>query len=136
MLSRLAKGVAARIGAFLAVFALAAFIAPPIAVALVPTPTAVRCLVQTDSKADHDHSAAPAGVSYNSNVDHGKHSGDRPDHKSTCCGMFSVTALAPDSYSVVLRYWTGPAVSVFIEANFRGLAPEQPNRPPISRLSI
>jgi hypothetical protein len=48
--------------------------------------------------------------------------------------MFNVTALAPDSTPAILRQWTDPAVSMFNEANFHSLAPEQPNRPPISRL--
>jgi hypothetical protein len=135
MLNRLTKGVVARIGAFLAALALAGFVAPPIAVAFVPTPAAIHCLAETDHKAD-SHSAAQDRISHSRDVDHGKHSGDSPSHRTTCCGMFNVTVLAPDSAAAILRQWTDPAVSMFIEANFHTLAPEQPNRPPISRLSF
>jgi hypothetical protein len=133
MLNRLTKGVAARIGALLAALALAGFVAPPIAVAFVPTPAAIHCLAATDHKA---HSGAQDRVSHSGDVDHGKRSGDSPSHRTTCCGMFNVTALAPDSAPAILRQWTDPAVSMFIEADFHTLAPEQPNRPPISRLSL
>jgi hypothetical protein len=129
MLTRLTKGVAARIGAFLAAFALASFVAPPIAVAFVPNPTAAHCLVHPDDEADYN---APGGVSHRGDADHDRHSGNGPDHKSICCGMFGVTALVPDSTIEMIPYWTDP-FSMFIEANFHALAPEQPDRPPISR---
>jgi hypothetical protein len=135
MLNRLTKGVVARIGAFLAMLALAGFVAPPMAVAFVPTPAAIHCLTDTDHKAD-SHSAAHDPVSHHGDVDHEKRSGDSPIHRTTCCGMFNVTALAPDSTPALLRLWTDPAVSMFVEANFHSLAPEQPNRPPISRQSF
>ena len=129
MLTRFTKGVAARIGAFLAAFALASFVAPPIAVAFVPNPTAVHCLVHADDQTDY---SAPGGVAHRGDADHDRHSGNGPDHKSICCGMFGVTALVPDSTMEMIPYWTDP-FSMFIEANFHALAPEQPDRPPISR---
>ena len=76
MLSRLAKGIFARIGAFLATLALAGFVAPPIGVAFVPAPTAIHCLVQTEHKAPPDRSAVPTSASHSSHVDIAKHSGD------------------------------------------------------------
>ena len=129
MLTRLTKGVAARIGAFLAVLALASFVAPPIAVAFAPTQTAVHCLVHTNDQADY---SATGGVSHRGDAGHDRHSGNGPDHKSICCVMFRVTALAPDSTMSTMPYWTYP-FSMSIEADFHGLAPQQPNRPPISR---
>jgi len=46
--------------------------------------------------------------------------------------MFGVTALVPDSIMQMIPYWTDP-FSMFIEANFHALSPEQPERPPIYR---
>ena len=103
MLTRFTKEVAARIGAFLAAFALASFVAPPIAVAFVPNPSAVHCLVHADDQTDY---SAPGGVSHRGDADHDRHSGNGPDHKSICCGMFSVTALVPDSTMGMIPYWT------------------------------
>ena len=132
MLRWLTRGFAARMGAFLAALALAAFVAPPVAVAFAPTPAAIYCLTHVDHEADDNYGTVPAGVSHS--VHHVKHSGDKPAHKSNCCGMFSVSALAPEAAPAILRPWSDSAVSMFVEPDFQTRVPELPVRPPISRL--
>jgi hypothetical protein len=57
------------------------------------------------------------------------------DHKSTCCGLFCVTALAP-SVHVFEPVWSGSAVSSALETSFQGRIPDRLDRPPISLLSV
>jgi hypothetical protein len=136
MLVALTKGFRFRIAIAMAAAAVFAFVAPPIAVAFDPTEHAIYCLTHTDhaigpAYVDHtaDHKHASGGH------DHAKHSHQSDKHPSHCCGLFCVTALAPE----IRQEWNapilGPEPSSAIEPSFHSRSPELPYRPPISPLS-
>lgn len=133
MLRSLRQGIVAWIGTFLAALAVASFAAPTIAVAFAPTPEAIHCLAQPmhEDGPLHSHSAQSG---HEHDGDHGR-KGTKSGHETTCCGMFNMTALAAaDLAPLVLSYWGEPDISTLVEPGFYPHAPEQPTRPPNTRL--
>jgi len=135
MLRRLHKGIAARIGTVLAALAVTSFVAPPIAVAFAPTPAAIHCLTHIKHEAGHDH-AGSVQSGHTHDRDHADKPDKQADHKTICCGMFSITALAPDAGPAPLTYWRNRAVLTFVAPVIHPRAPDQPIRPPITRLPL
>jgi hypothetical protein len=113
-----------------------ALVAPPVAIAFAPADKAVHCLTHANHEASDDHAAAPSGHSHDAG-----HVGlaDMPkqaDHKSSCCGIFCVTAITPDTGPAISPLWSGVPVNFSSRPVFYGLFPQQPDRPPISRLPL
>ena len=134
MLAALTRGTLFKVAIWVAALAVFSFVAPPIAVAFSPSKTAAYCLTHVDHAFVHEHDQTDAvqpGVGHHD--DHAKHS--HGDHKSTCCGLFCVTALAPSVY-VFEPAWSGSAVSSALETSFQGRMPDRLDRPPISLLSV
>jgi hypothetical protein len=134
MLLALRRGVRFRAAAFFAALAMASFVVPPIAVAFAPPEAAAHCLAHAEHGLGHDRAGATRSGAFH-DVDHQSPSHEKGDHKSTCCGMFCSTALAPDAGLAIRPVWRDTAVSFIGVLDFYGRAPEQPDRPPISRLS-
>lgn len=135
MLLALTRGVRFRAAAFLAAVALVSFVAPALAVAFASPEAASGCLTHGDHAFGHaDASVVDVGSSHDMN--HQSPSHEKGDHKSACCGIFCSTALAPDSGTLVRLNWHDSTVSLAALPDFQGLTPEQPDRPPISRLSF
>ena len=135
MLRLLARGQFSHIGALLAAMAIGSFVAPPMAIALAPTPAAVHCVTHvnhhdshadTSSAAAHSHDKASKGNDANPE----QQSGGHPDQDPTCCEMFNVTGLNPSLAPGILTIWHQSDVSVIVHANFQSLTPDQPSRPP------
>lgn len=136
MLRSLRKGTAAWVGTFVAVLAVASFAGPLIAVAFAPTPEAIHCLTQIAPapQADHDHAGAVQG-GHSHDEDHGNKT-TKPDHETTCCGMFNVVALAATSGLAPLSFWRDQDSPTSVEPGFYPHSPEQPTRPPNTRLPL
>jgi hypothetical protein len=137
MLAALRRGVRFRIAFAMAAFAVFAFVAPAIAVAFAPAERAAHCLTHSDhaignehvdQAADHDHH--PGGL------DQAKHSHRGDKHPSQCCGLFCVTALAPEIRQLANPPLEGSQLSSLVVSSFHRRLPELPFRPPISLLSF
>jgi hypothetical protein len=129
MLRALRNGVFHRFSAILAAVAVVCFIAPPAAVAFGHGSAAAHCLTHADQVG---HGMAHAGDAHKQRG----HQAPGADHKSTCCGLFFLSALAADdvqSSDVALPHSAPfPAGA----AHFTGRAPERIDRPPIPPLSV
>ena len=135
MLVALTKGIRFRVAMAMAAFAVFAFVAPPIAVAIAPTEHAIYCLTHDDhaiGRVLHDHAT---GHHDPGDLDRVKHSKDGGKQASHCCGLFCVTALAPEIRQESNPPILNPEQSSGIEPSFHSRSPELPFRPPIARLS-
>ena len=137
MLAALRRGVRFRIAFAMATFAVFALVAPPMAVAFAPAERAAHCLTHNDhaigdERVDHaaDHEHHPG------DLDQAKHShqGDKPP--SQCCGLFCVTAIAPEIRQLANPPLEGSQLSSLVVRSFHRRLPELPFRPPISLLSF
>jgi hypothetical protein len=137
MLVTLRKGVRFRIAFAMATFAVFALVAPPMAVAFAPAERAAHCLTHNDAaigdeRVDHaaDHEHHPG------DLDQAKHSHQGDKHPSQCCGLFCVTALAPEIRQLANPRLEGSQLSSLVVPSFHRRLPELPFRPPISLLSF
>ena len=135
MLATLRRGVRFRVAFAMAAFAVCALVAPPVAVAFAPAERAVYCLTHSDHAmgpkyvdrtADHEHQSA----------DQSKHSHQGDKHPSQCCGLFCVTAIAPEIRQLASPPLEGSPLSSLLVASFHRRSPELPFRPPISPQSF
>ena len=129
MLLLLRRGTCFRVTAFAAALAVASLVAPHLALAFASPEAAAHCLVH----AELGHDEAGDG---GHDIDHHGTMHDKSDHKSTCCGMFCSTALASEAGAVTGLIWHDSIASPAAAPDFRSRSPEQPDRPPISRLSF
>lgn len=134
MLIALTRGVFFRLAIWLAGVAAFALVSPPIAIAFASADKAAHCLTNVDHEAGDDQGATPSGHSHD--ADQAGHSSKQADHKSTCCGIFCVTAIAPNTQLAILSVWSGVPVNSSPRPAFYGQFPQQPDRPPISRLPL
>jgi len=137
MLATLRRGVRFRIAFAMATFAVFALVAPPMAVAFAPAERAAHCLTHNDhaigqQRADHaaDHEHHPG------DLDQAKHSHQGDKHPSQCCGLFCVTAIAPEIRQLTNPPLEGSQLSSLVVPSFHRGAPELLFRPPISPLSF
>ncbi len=132
MMLALTRGIRFRLAAFLAALAAACFALPPLAVAFVSPDEAVHCLVHAGHGQD-ETSVAQSNASHH--ADQERHAHGKADHKSTCCSAFFSVALSPDAGALTFVP-RDPAVVLTATPDFQGRIPEQPDRPPISRLAF
>lgn len=126
MLVAFTRGLRFRIALAMAAFAAFAFVAPPLAVAFAPAEHGVYCLTHNDHAMGQEHEDGIAGQS--------KHSHDGSAHKSQCCGLFCVTALAPEMRQGWNPVVLSPEPFSGIEPSFHSRFTELHYRPPITRL--
>jgi hypothetical protein len=136
MLTALMSGSLFRVAIWVAAAAVFAFVAPPIAVAFAPTGNAVYCLTHAENAIGHDDHDQAADQQHPGDLGHVKHSHGGGDHKSHCCGLFCVTALAPSLGHVFEHTWPPTPVFFGLQTSFSGRTPDRIDRPPISRLSF
>ena len=128
MLTVLSTGLRFRLALMLAAFAALCFLAPPAVLASGHGENAVHCLAHADA------------VDHGTTIAHGiKHHGDHSSpagHQSSCCGLFCMSALAPEPGQTVDRIDVSPVLSPAIEARLFSRVPETPDRPPIPVLFV
>ena len=129
MLRALRAGLGFRVAIMTAGFAVLCFVAPPAVMAFGHGSTIVQCLTHGDA-ADHDmHGGA-------GHKDHGDGAKVPANHAINCCGLFFLSALAPSSGPVLDGLSLPAVLSPLAEPRLFGRVPDQPDRPPISLLSV
>jgi hypothetical protein len=156
MLSALTRSFRARAAIVIAALYALCSIAPAAAFAFSNNPAVSHCLIEGhvgmhnsagmhDPGAAHDHGAAHehggavhvhADGSAHQHHDDGappQHSGDDDKARvATCCGLFSVVAIADESIPSLGLYSLASAVLPVVGEALSGRGPERINRPPIS----
>lgn len=130
------RGILFRVAIAMAFLAVLAFVAPPVALAFVPAKDAIYCLTYDDHRIGREHHDRPADQHYSGNVDQATHSHGDAKHGSRCCGLFCVTALAPETRQMVHPLPMGSESFPIIDPGINSLTPELPFRPPIPPLSV
>jgi hypothetical protein len=136
MLTAFRRGVRFRIAIAMAAFAVLALVAPPIAVAFVPTPGTVYCLTHDDQGMGLAHNDHAVVHHHSGELDHTKYSHEEGEHKYHCCGLFCVTALIPEVRGVPAPPLMRPERSSVFDLGINSRVPEPHFRPPIPRLSF
>ena len=140
MFAALRRGIGFRIAFAMAAFAAFAFVAPPMAVAFASAEGAAHCLTHTDHSVASERADRAADA-----IEHEHHPGDlaqaKHSHKSDkdpsrCCGLFCVTAIAPEISQLSNPPLEHLQLSSLVVAGFHRRLPEMHFRPPISHLSI
>lgn len=116
----------------LTVLAALCLIAPPAVMAFGHGEQTAHCLSHAD-QADHGGHMAPARMG--SGMDHGQHGKVPAKHDSGCCGLFCVSAIAPQASALAVASFALAAPPARAVTSFAGRVPDQPNRPPIPSLS-
>ncbi len=136
MLQTLRRGLGFRVAMALAIFAAICFVMPPAPMAFGHGSDVAHCLSSADSPehgmqggaAHHEHGAMPQ-----SNGDHTQlPSGKAPG----CCGLFCLSALAPNCASALAGPDLPEMRSPRRETRISGRVPELLDRPPISLFSV
>jgi hypothetical protein len=159
MLSMLAKGVRVKAAAVLAALYALCILAPSAAFAFSNNPSVAHCLIEGHSaSAVHDHGTAAAQDHGTAVHDHGgkvhvhadgtthQHHDDGQVPKSpsgggkadvaTCCGLFSVVAIAGEPDLILGSSGHASVLRPPLREALSGRGPERINRPPISLLSL
>ena len=134
MLEILTKGAFFRLALWIAGLAAFALVAPPVALAFAPAERAAHCLTHVGHEPSEDEGTVDAGHSHGQ--DHTSHLPKQTEHKSSCCGIFCVIGIAPDIGAALQPHWAGVPITLSFRPPLHGQPPEQPDRPPISRLSF
>lgn len=128
MLRCFRNGLGLRIAMTLAVLAALCLVAPPAVMAFGHGEQTAHCLSHGDQM-DHGGYMASGGM------DHSQHGNAPVKHESGCCGLFCVSAIAPQAQAIVVLSFAPVSHLIGATAAFNGRIPDQPNRPPISPLS-
>jgi hypothetical protein len=128
MLRRLRSGIFNRLAAVFALLAAFCFAMPPAVVAFGHGSSTAHCLSQAD-EGNHGMTAVA-----DMHQDH-KHQTPGNGHKSTCCGVFCLSALMT-SEQAVDPIFAGSTPYPTREINSTAGLPEQLDRPPIPSLSV
>jgi hypothetical protein len=126
MLQKLRSGLGFRVAIMTAGFAAICFVAPPAVMAFGHGSDIVQCLTHGDA-VDHD---MHGGAGHKEHGDGAKH------HGMNCCGLFFLSALAPSSGPLLDGLHLPAVLSTPAEPRLFGRVPDQPDRPPISLLSV
>jgi len=136
MLTALTTGVRLRLATLVAAVAVSSFVAPPITLAFASGKTAaaaVYCLTHPDQEFAPQAETNQPGSAHD-HKDQARHS--HGDHRSACCCLFSVTALAPHSGHISEPSLSSSEAFSTLEASFYGLMRDRLDRPPITLLSF
>jgi hypothetical protein len=135
MLTRFRTGLRFRLAMTLALFAALCFVAPPAVLAFGHGANALDCLAHADLM-NHGNGATPQKAAHHG--DHaptGKHSAPAGDHQMTCCGLFCLSALAPQIGSLEPNVTVEAPVPAH-EPNLFSRVAERLDRPPIALLVV
>ena len=128
MLRRLRSGIFNRLAAVFALLAAFCFAMPPAVVAFGHGSSTAHCLSQADV-VNHGMTAAA-----DTHQDH-KHQTPGTGHKSMCCGVFCLSALATSEQALDPIFASSTPYPTR-EINSTAGLPEQLDRPPIPSLSV
>jgi hypothetical protein len=128
MLRALRSGIFYRLAAVFAVLAAFCFALPPAVLAFGHGSSTAHCLSQADSV---NHGMMRVA---DKQKDH-KHQAPASEHKSTCCGLFCLSALTTSEQSLD-PIFVDSAPYPTCEINSAASLPERLDRPPISSLSV
>jgi hypothetical protein len=129
MLQKLRSGLGFRVAIMIAGFAALCFVAPPAVMAFGHGSNIMQCLTHSDA-VDH---GMHGGMGHK---DHGDGAKVPGNHGMNCCGLFFLSALPLASGPLIEGRVIRPVLSAPVEINLLGRAPDQPDRPPISLLSV
>ena len=141
MLKSLRSGLGFRVAMTLTVLAAFCLVAPPAVMAFGHGEKTAHCLSQAD-RMDHGGPRPSAGKMpsgghmASGGLDHANHGKVPAKHDSGCCGLFCVSAIAPQSPANVELSLAPTVLAPPIEKLSFGGVPEQPDRPPIFSLSV
>lgn len=130
MLSIARKHWHRKVGLVVAAFYLLALAAPAAAVTLSVDPSRAHCLDEIQFLAGHHHSA-----------DHADHQHSPPadpprDQNQNCCGLFGVTAIAPNFAIAVIPMVVANSITVTRSESLFGRGFDRIDRPPRALLSL
>jgi hypothetical protein len=129
MLQKLRSGLGFRVAIMIACFAALCFVAPPAVMAFGLGSNIMQCLTHGDA-VDHGMRSGSG------HKDHGDGAKVPGNHGMNCCRLFFLSALPLASGPLVEGRVIRPGFSAPVEINPLGRAPDQPDRPPISLLSV
>jgi hypothetical protein len=129
MLTALTTGLRFRLAIALAAFAALCFVVPPAALAFGHGEHTAHCLAHADMV---EHGVAKE-AGFKTHTDHSTPAGT---HQMTCCGLFCLSAIPADGGEVIDGIGAGSALLPALETHLLSQAPERPDRPPISLLSV
>lgn len=130
MLSIMRKHWHRKIGLVVAAFYLLALAAPAVAVTLSVGPSRAHCLDEIQFLASHHHM-----------VDHADHHHSPPadpprDQNQNCCGLFGVTAIAPNFAIAAIPMVVANSITITRSENLFGRGFDRIDRPPRPPLSL
>jgi hypothetical protein len=130
------RGTLFRATLAIAFVAVLTFLAPPLAMAFVPSKETVHCLTHNDHGFSPKHHHQSIVNQNSARLEQERHTHDNADFASRCCEIFCVTALAPELRQVISPPLMGSERFPNFEPGSHSLRPELPFRPPILPLSI
>jgi hypothetical protein len=128
MIAKLRVGHAFRLAISLAGFAALCLVLPPAVLAMGHGANTIQCLTHADSL-DHDMVRSDA-------KGHGDHAPPAGDHHANCCGLFCQIAIVADGDEAADVAAAGLPQSFFREPRLLSRAPDRPDHPPKSLLSV
>lgn len=129
------RGTLFRVAIAMASVAVLSFVLPTVALAFVSAES-VHCLIELDSSAGRQHDDNHAHHHSSGNVDHGNHAHGDVGHEPHCCGLFCVTALAPEIGQLECPPLFGSSILPIVSSGADSLMLERHFRPPIRRPAI
>lgn len=103
---------------------------PAAAVAASPSPTTEHCL------GEHHHAAAETALHEGAGAAHHEPADHDHGQDEKCCGLFGVTALAPDFQVVAVRLTQSSALTMPLVGSLFGSRGARIDRPPRNLLSL
>jgi hypothetical protein len=137
MVALFTKGWRKTLGALVVALYALCVVLPAAAVAASPSSVSEHCLGEHQhGVGEHQHAAAEPALH-----DHGRVAHDEPashDHGQSekCCGLFGVTALAPDFQVVAVRLTQSSDMTVARAESLLGSRVDRIDRPPRDLLSL
>lgn len=141
MLTALNTGLRFRVGIILTVFAALCFVLPPAALAFGHGENTAGCLSHADAVNHGNMAQAYKGgtaheMALHGRKDYGDHMPPTGDHQMTCCGLFCLSAVVVSGNETVDRVALGVPRVATPDSRLIGRAPECPERPPNTVLSV
>jgi hypothetical protein len=150
MLTALSTGLRFRLASMLAVFAALCFVLPPVTLALGHGENAAACLLHADT-VDHgrvgphdvaqiDEGRTVAHVAHKTALDEYENEGDHAlpacNHQMTCCGLLCLSAVVVSGNEALDQADLGVPRVATPTPHLLVRAPERPERPPNTLMSV
>jgi hypothetical protein len=145
MLTAFSTGLRFRLAFVLAVFAAFCFVLPPVALAFGHGENTVACLSHADAvdhggATPHDVAQIDEGIAAHKTILHGHENfGDHApacNHPMTCCGLLCLSAVLVSGNEAADRAALGVPRIATPAPHLLARAPERPERPPNTLLSV